>query len=414
MTAESSSARAGRGRRIAGGVLLFISVLLVPIGVVAIWGKNEILDTNRYVRTVAPLASNPAVQARVSDRISTALFDAVDLQSEVENLLPDQASRLAAPITSGVQSFVSGQIDDFVASDRFQTLWENANRRAHDQVVKVLTGDGGVVTIKDGMVVVDLQEVAVQVRDILDQRGVTLFDSLSLDRLDIQIELFDASSIQQARFIFKILETLAWAIPVVVLVLLAAGLWLSSDRRRSLFRWAVGVAVACLALGLILTIGRAIAVSGLANSSGTEAATASFNILTRFLRDSNRALIVFGLLVALVVGLTGDSRPAVAIRRYLGDDAGDTKVGGYLGRNIRNVWIGLTVVMALFFMFSNDPSRTFTVVVVGVYLIALAASVVMVGGFGEAWSRLTAPWSDHEGSDPPAAPAPPSPPVDGA
>ncbi len=114
-----------------------------------------------------------------------------------------------------------------------------------------------------------------------------------------------------------------------------------------------------------------------------------------------------------MVGLTGDSRPAVAIRRYLGDDAGDTKVGAYLGRNIRNVWIGLTVVMALFFMFSNDPSRTFTVVVIGVYLIALAASIVMVGGFGEAWARLTAPWSDHDGPGTPAAPAPPPPPADG-
>src|SRR5271169_4495049 len=57
-------------RRTAGSVArAFLSVVLIVLGVlclvispVAIWGRNLVLDTNRYVETVAPLVHNPGVQ----------------------------------------------------------------------------------------------------------------------------------------------------------------------------------------------------------------------------------------------------------------------------------------------------------------------------------------------------------------
>ena len=41
--------------------------LLAPLSIVASWAHDEISDTDRYVETVTPLASNPAVQKAIND-----------------------------------------------------------------------------------------------------------------------------------------------------------------------------------------------------------------------------------------------------------------------------------------------------------------------------------------------------------
>ena len=90
-------------KRIVSMVLLVIFGLSAMLSVSAIWTNNQINDTDRYVRTVAPLASDPAIQqdlaSRISLRLSTRLDDLIDTE-----LTGDRTQFLAAPLSSVVKS----------------------------------------------------------------------------------------------------------------------------------------------------------------------------------------------------------------------------------------------------------------------------------------------------------------------
>lgn len=61
--------------------------------------------------------------------VSQQLVDAL-----VDQGAPEALDGFAGPIADGVRSFVHGQITRVVESERFATVWDNANRTAHQQL----------------------------------------------------------------------------------------------------------------------------------------------------------------------------------------------------------------------------------------------------------------------------------------
>lgn len=55
-----------RLRRAAVALLLVLGCVLAAASAVAIWTRVTVLDTDRYVRTMAPIARSPAVQEAVA------------------------------------------------------------------------------------------------------------------------------------------------------------------------------------------------------------------------------------------------------------------------------------------------------------------------------------------------------------
>ena len=174
-------------RWVGTGVLLLVVALLAPLAVVATWVHDEISDTDRYVQTVTPLASDPAVQsavvARVTDGIVTRLdVEAVSKQAldaiAAQGLPPRVATSLSAlstPLANAVTSFIEKAVTRFVASDAFQQAWVAANRQAHTQMVAVLTGkQGGAIQVSGNTVSVNLAAVIGAVKTRLEKAGFAL------------------------------------------------------------------------------------------------------------------------------------------------------------------------------------------------------------------------------------------------
>src|SRR5215204_6720973 len=65
--------RRGRGRTAGAIVLVLIGLLLAPVAVVSAWARLQLVDGDRFVATFAPLAEDPAVQAFLSDEVTTAI-----------------------------------------------------------------------------------------------------------------------------------------------------------------------------------------------------------------------------------------------------------------------------------------------------------------------------------------------------
>ena len=55
-----------RWKRISSWVLVVLASILSVISVLTVFTRNQLLNTDTYVNTVAPLAGNPAIQTQVA------------------------------------------------------------------------------------------------------------------------------------------------------------------------------------------------------------------------------------------------------------------------------------------------------------------------------------------------------------
>jgi hypothetical protein len=145
-------ARTGAWRPVVSTILIALAAVLAPLAVVASWADDQVGDTDRYVETVKPLASDPDLQKAVADRVADEVIARLDLESLSDDLVTELGDRglpprlasavgaLAVPINEQVRTFVQEQTLQFVSSKEFEDAWVEANRQAHTQLVAMLTG----------------------------------------------------------------------------------------------------------------------------------------------------------------------------------------------------------------------------------------------------------------------------------
>ncbi|MGH8827919.1 MAG: hypothetical protein ACRDVZ_10075, partial [Jiangellaceae bacterium] len=309
-------------RPIVSAIAITLGCLLAPVAVVSAWVQSVVVDTDRYVDTMAPLADDPAVQSLISDTISDEILSSIDVQALANQALgalanvgtqqglPDRATQriegLAGPIASGIEGFIRDRIDRFVASDRFADLWETVNRESHAQLNAALTGESDAVVIASDEVTIRLAPIIDQVKERLVSDGLGLAARIpSVDKAITVYSGDDVASIQRA---FDAIDTAGVAIPIIAGVLLVAGILLARDRRKATIRTGIGVAAVMVVLALAIMIGRSIYLDSL-DSAGIpyEAATAIFDQVVSFLRLTLRAVLVVGLVIAVWATMSGPS-----------------------------------------------------------------------------------------------------------
>ncbi|MEI5007070.1 hypothetical protein RB196_06755 [Streptomyces sp. PmtA] len=310
-----------RMRSALAAVLIVIGCVLAPLSAVATWAKSEVGDTDRYVATVAPLASDPDVQAAVATRVTNVVMEHIDLPALLEDVAPADRPRLDALIgriggalENAVRSFVQARTQDIVASDAFQRIWTDANRRIHAAVDKALTGSGGgAIELTDNAVKIDLAPVIEQVKQRLVNEGLTVAEKIPEIHTDFTV--LQSEDVGRVKTGFRLLQLAGTWLPVVAVVLIAAGVLLSAHRRKALVAAALGVAVATALLGAGLTVFRLVYLDSLPKGVSQPAATSVFDALVRFLRTTIRNIVMLGVVVALAAWLTGPGRYAGLVRQ---------------------------------------------------------------------------------------------------
>src|SRR4029453_13758779 len=76
-----------RWRIVTSRVMLVVFCVAMVLSVPAIWVRNQIDDTDRYVRTVAPLGSDPAIQAALANRVTAQISALLDQVVTSEGLI---------------------------------------------------------------------------------------------------------------------------------------------------------------------------------------------------------------------------------------------------------------------------------------------------------------------------------------
>ncbi|MEU9181783.1 hypothetical protein AB0C90_34065 [Streptomyces sp. NPDC048550] len=165
-------------------MLITLTCILVPLSLLTAWVHDTVLDNDRYVSTVAPLASNPAIEAAAVHRITQAADVRVDGSQVTSDLakwleaqgLPPRVGTavkaLGPQLDSAADAAVSKLATRFVESDRFERLWATANRAAHTAVVHALTGQGRAVGVEGGTVTLDVGAAVETVKEDLVKAGL--------------------------------------------------------------------------------------------------------------------------------------------------------------------------------------------------------------------------------------------------
>ncbi|HEX6023585.1 MAG TPA: hypothetical protein VFZ00_16455 [Solirubrobacter sp.] len=365
-------------RRASSGLLLVLGCGLVALSLVAIWLRVTLLNTDRYVDTVAPIAAEPAVQAAVADKIETAIFTRVDFAGLAREVLPERADVLAPAIERGVQGVISDRIEDFTRSQRFQELWVEANRRAHTRVVELLTGGrSGRLELRDDTVYLDLSALVDRVRSALQERGLTRIANAIPPTVDGQVELFQSSALADAQRGVRLLKGLAILLPLLALLCLAGSVWLARRRRRALVRVAVGIVIAMLTLVALLAVARSLYLDALGQGAlPRDAASNIFDTLVELLRFGGRIVVAVAVVVALIAFLSG-----LPLRRYAGTawDAVATSPRRSWVAEHQRVLMGAVGVVAMIVLLAANPLTGGTVLLVLLLGGAAVGAIAAVG-----------------------------------
>ncbi|MFC8447477.1 hypothetical protein [Kitasatospora sp. NPDC057223] len=324
---EGSAAprRHHRWRTSGAVVLIALASVLSLLSVLSVWTSDIVGNTDRYVSTVAPLASNPDVQDAVAARVTTAVLDQIDVKGLVSQLseaaaeqgVPPRAADLinglTGPITNGLNELVNSTVHRVVASSAFETLWVDANRAGHTALDKALTGEGGgAVSLDNNQVTIDIAPIVARVQTQLVDSGFGLAAKIPAVHTDFVV--FASDDIGKVKSYFRLLEIMGTWLPIVTVLIAAAGVFLAVNRRRALIGAALGVFAAMLLTGIVLTVFRSFYLDHLPAGASQPAAAAVYDTLIRFMRASVRAVGALALITALGAFLIGPSRVAVTVR----------------------------------------------------------------------------------------------------
>ena len=349
------------------------------MSVLAVWSRNQLLDTDRYVETVTPLASDPAVQDAVVQRVTAAIYDGVDVRQLVAGALPQEGAFLAAPISLGIENLIEKIARELVTSDRFASLWVDANRTAHDALVTVLTEPGD----RKGSVSVDLSGVVGEVQSKLSSLGITAFQG---ERAAPQLELFQSEQLARVQLGVRLFDDLATVLPWITIALLVASAFVVVDRRRGVLAAFAGLLVGALLTVALFAVARWVVLLELPAGGSVSAAEAVFDLLTRFVRGAVRALAAVGFVGVLAALLAGPSRPATAIRRWVGIGVARTgdaaashgaRLGGFgafVAENVAAIRVAVVAVAVLLLVVVEQPSAgavLWTAVITAVALVVV-------------------------------------------
>jgi LPXTG-motif cell wall-anchored protein len=398
-----------RGLRAFAAVLcIVLGVLSLVVSVPAIWGRNLLLNTDRYVDTLKPVASDPGVQDVIVTQVTKQVVAHVDISQLADQVLPTRAAQLlGGPLESAFQGFVRTVTTKFVESDAFDKLWVTVNQLAHNQIVYALTAEApknAATTVSDnGKVVLNLAPIVDQVKQKLVDAGLTV--AKNIPTIGATIEIANVHGLQQARKATHLLDVVANWLPWVGLAFLAGGIALSRKRRRAVLVSVLCVAAGMVVVGLSVTIGRNIYLSNIPTDilpRGT--ASYLFDTLVRYLRWGLRLVGLLALLIAFGVWVSGPGHAATSFRRgvergpeWLGSKLDAGPVGPFVVRYTNALRIGVVALMVLILFLIDRPSLG-TVIVLAVILVLLLLVIEVL--------RAAAKRSETEATDaPPPAPA---------
>jgi hypothetical protein len=300
-----------RKRAIAVWTLVVVASILILISSLTIWVKRQALDTNAWTNASGQMLADDEIRQQLSIYLVDTLFSSADATAKIQQALPPNRQALAPVISGALQNVAVQAADRILETPKAQALWEEANRRAHQNLIAVLEGkDVRRFETANGEVVLDLSPL---VQRLSERFGFQAAPDAG------KITILHSGQLKNAQRALKVVKVLSVFLLVLVLFLYGLAIYLARGHRRRILRaTAVSfVLVGVLALVIQKITGGVVIDSLIKTDAIRPAGNAAWGIGTALLRSVAYALILYGVAGLIGAWLAGPTRLAVAARKRL-------------------------------------------------------------------------------------------------
>jgi hypothetical protein len=393
-------------RRVLAAILVALSAFALVTGVVGFWAARTTMNTERWVATVAPLPQDPKVAAAVAAYSTDQLFQVLNVEQRLREVLPPQAAFVAGPISGQLREQIRRTVDKVLQSDRFQAVWVELNRRLHQRIMAVLEGKSDLIVAGQDRIQIDLLPLINQAIRALSAELPTLFgkqitlpdlssgaipDNLRTrveDQLGIalpanfaQFTVYDSGKLWAAQQAVATAKRDLVLFAVATVLLLIAAFAVSPRRRRTAVQLGIWLVIAAVVVTAVLRAVRRQVLDQVPTGVYRDGVDAAMTSIFALLRERGIQLIWIGALLALIAYLVGPGRLPVWLRRQVARGsaaawragrAGARRAPDFISRYLDPVRIaGLVVAVVLALVLSSWTALLVIVVLLAIYEVGV-------------------------------------------
>ncbi len=316
-----------------GSIFAFLSIF-------SIWIERQALNTDDWVATSDRMLANEEIRSAVSDYLVDQLYENVNIEKELEGILPGDTKDLAGPAAGGLRTVAGQGAERILETSTAQTLWEDANRSTHEQLLAVLEDKGEAVSTEEGNVSLNLGAL---LTNLADQVGIgaTLAEKLPPDAG--QIEILRSDELKTAQNIAVAIKGLALVLSILTFVAFGAAIYLSRESRWvTVLLSGIGLIAAGFAVIVVREIAGGIVVDQLVTAeSAKPAGEAAWSIGTSLMTSIATTVIVVGVLFGIAGWLGSPSESAKGSRKAMAPA---------LREYPAYVYSGLAIIVGIYFL----------------------------------------------------------------
>jgi hypothetical protein len=302
-------------RRIVKG-LIVLGSLLAFLSVFAIWIERQALNTNDWVNTSGQLIQNKTIRTALSDYLVDQLYENVDVEKELEDILPGDTKELAGPAAGGLRQVAGTGAEKVLETGTAQSLWEDANRTAHQQLLAVLENKKEAVETANGEVTLNLGSL---VTNLAGQVGIgkSLAEKLPPDAG--QITILKSEELKTAQNIAIAIKGSALILSLLTFLVFGLAMYLTRGGRWVTVLFSgIGLIVAGLLVIVARHVAGGIVIDQLVTVQSVKpAGEAAWGIATSLMVSIATTVIVVGVLFAAAGWLASPNVAAREVRRVL-------------------------------------------------------------------------------------------------
>jgi hypothetical protein len=338
--------------------LIVLGSLLAFLSVFAIWTERQALDTSEWVNTSGRLIRNPTIRTAVGEYLVEQLYENVDVEKELEEILPGDTKELAGPAAGGLRQVAGTGAEKVLETGTAQSLWETANRTAHEQLMAVLENKREAVSTANGEVKLNLGSL---LTNLAGQIGLAKDLAEKLPPEAGQITILKSNQLKTAQDIVVAIKGLALLLSILTFLVFGLAIYLTQGGRWVTVLFSgVGLIVAGLLVLVLRHVAGGVVVDQLVKQQNVKpAAEAAWSIGTSLMVSIATTIIIVGVFFSAAGWLSSPTGSARGTRRV---------IAPALSRYLPYCYGGLAAILGVYLLSASGVGlRTFlTVVVLGV------------------------------------------------
>jgi hypothetical protein len=297
-------------RKVGVVLLVAFAVALLTAGNLIFWTGNTIIKQDRYVAATQPIIKDPVVQSTMALYTTNKIFDNVDVQGNIEQALPPKADFLAPQLAKQLRTGVQSTLQKVLANPKFQDKWNAVQAKQHDRLINFAAKYQGDDKIS-------VNEVFAQLTQNLNNTKLAFLADKQLPPKVGEVTIVQASWLPVFHNVVTNIDTWRLLSIILLLVALAAAIWLSRRRRRIVYIFSLGSAGAMLATLLALHVVKSTVIDK-TDSQYSQGIAHILQIVFHSLVIQTVTILIAMLLVWLIAWISGPSRQALLIKNQVG------------------------------------------------------------------------------------------------